>query len=263
MTQSCWTTLNREAICSGENEKMGEVAGKEDMWDSGCIESYESESAAEEKEKLASGFSSTTLNEGAKKTYAEVCRGKIAASSSNDDKGDLAEAESTTEEGESRVSLLFCGESLKIVEDLKNDGDEAGDDGRAAVDVVSVVATPSVTSDLTVEDAKDNIDECEGGGHGHGRQPRNPQSPPPPPPPPSGSISGRQQQGGQESPKAASKYSKSRKRRDKKQQRRSVLQRNRREWEKEDEDEEDDDVQSDDESSQNIQDKVLYQKIIM
>ena len=41
------------------------------------------------------------------------------------------------------------------------------------------------------------------------------------------------------------------------------MQRNRREWEKDDEDEEDDDVQSDDESSQNIQDKVLYQKIIM
>ena len=57
------------------------------------------------------------------------------------------------------------GESLKIVEETKNDGkDRAGDAGIAAVDIVdlAVVATPSVMSDLYVEEeAKDNIDACE------------------------------------------------------------------------------------------------------
>ena len=233
LSQTCWTNVNREAICSGENEQMQiTVAGKEDMWDSGCIDD-ESESATEEKkEKLAAGLSSAPLNEeAAKRTYAEVC----AASLSNDDKGDLAlaAAESTTEGGE---------KSLKIVQETKNVVED--DAGKAAVDIVDAVfATPSVTSDLSLEEeAKDNIDECEGGG----RQPS----------PSSGSISG-QQQGGQECPKAVSKYSKSRRRKDKKQQRRSVLQRNRRAREEEDEEDEDDDVQSDFESSQKHQHKVL------
>ena len=164
------------------------MCGKEDMWDSGCIESYESESAAEqERERLnlasspppppssASGNieleASTPLNEEAKKTYAEVCRGAPAASSSsNDDKGDLASSTTATEDGERVVSLLFCGESLKIVEDSKNDGEKVGggcggDDGKAA----SSVTPPVTLSDSTVaavaaaaKEAKDNIDECEG-----------------------------------------------------------------------------------------------------
>ena len=230
------------------------MAAKEDMWDSGCIESYESESAAEEKVKLTSCSSSTPRNikhtstplneEIAKKTYADVCRGTPAAvSSSNNDKGDLAESAAESAADERMSLLLFCGENLKIVEESKNDGDEevneGSDDGKAAVAVV----TPSVTSDLSAEEARDNIDECEG------------ERPPPIPSPP-GSISG--QQGGQENPKAVSKYSKSRKRRDKKQQRRSVLQSIRRAREKEgDEDEDDDDVQTDDESSQKDKNKVL------
>ena len=151
------------------------------MWDSGCIESYESESAAEqEREKLNLASSppppssassnikleaSTPLNEEAKKTYAEVCRGAPAASSSsNDDKGDLASSTTAAEDGERVVPLLFCGESLKIVEDSKNDGEKVGcggDDGKAA----SSVTPPVTLSDSTVaaaKEAKDNIDECEG-----------------------------------------------------------------------------------------------------
>ena len=148
LSQTCWTNVNREAICSGENEQMQiTVAGKEDMWDSGCID-VESESATKKKEKLTAGLSSAPLNEETKRTYTEVC----TASLSNDDKGDL---ESTTEEEE----------SLKIVEETKNDGeDKTGDAGKAAVNVVDVdvVATPSVTSDLSVEEEeKDNIDACE------------------------------------------------------------------------------------------------------
>ena len=158
------------------------MCGKEDMWDSGCIESYESESAAEqEREKLnlasspppppssASGNikleASTPLNEEAKKTYAEVCRGAPAASSSsNDDKGDLASSTTATEDGERVVSLLFCGESLKIVEDSKNDGEKVGggcDDGKAASSVTPPV-TLSDSSVAAAKEAKDNIDGCEG-----------------------------------------------------------------------------------------------------
>ena len=162
------------------------------MWDSGCIESYESESAAEqEREKLNLASSppppssaprdikpaaSTPLNEEAKKTYAEVCRGAPAASASaasgsNDDKGDLASAAGSTEDGERVSLLLFCGESLKIVEESKNDGEKvgggccgSGDDGKAAsVTPPVTVSDSSVAAVAAAKEAKDNIDECEGG----------------------------------------------------------------------------------------------------
>ena len=156
------------------------------MWDSGCIESYESESAAEqEREKLnlassspsppsssASGnikpAASTPLNEEAKKTYAEVCRGAPAASSSsNDDKGDLASSTTAAEDGERVVSLLFCGESLKIVEESKNDGEKVGcggDDGKAASSVTPpVTLSDSWSVAAAAKEAKDNIDGCERG----------------------------------------------------------------------------------------------------
>ena len=86
LSQTCWTNINREAICSGENEHMQiTVAGKEDMWDSGCIDDKSKSAMEEKKEKLTADLSSAPFNEEAKRTYAEVC----AASLSNDDKGDL------------------------------------------------------------------------------------------------------------------------------------------------------------------------------